>query len=227
MTWHDMVEKYAGISAREKMLVLISGLAVICLLGSSLFIERQYKAWQQQLDISQVTISSLSKIQTDIHGVEQALSQEANGALKQQISQLTGKTEEIRQELLDEELALVAKSEMALTLKSLLQENSQLKLVSFQSLAPQAILLAAKQTNNTDQAQGQEQNNPLLYKHSIVVKISGRYFSILDFLREIEQTSDSILWQAVKYAVTDYPLAEATIEVFTLSTDKEFISVTD
>ena len=53
----------------------------------------------------------------------------------------------------------------------------------------------------------------------------GRYFAVRDFLARLEQLSDKLYWRSMAYHVKDYPTAEVTLEVYTLSTEKAFIGV--
>jgi len=214
----QLIKRYVALTTREKTLVLLTGLTLLGFIANHLMLEPLYKSWRQSIKSGQATETTLAETQRQITEIEGVLATEMNQTLKQEIKALAYDKTEIEQQLQDRNLALVTKRDMILSLKSLLSENSDLKVMSFRSIAPEPIL--------TEVAEGENpQPTPLLYKHAIVVNIEGKYFSILKFLQKIEQTSDNILWSGVKYSVLEHPKAAAKIEVYTLSTDREFIRV--
>jgi len=214
----QLIKRYVALTTREKVLVLLTGLALLGFVGNHLMLEPLYESWRQTVKSGQATEKTITETQLQITEIEAVLATEMNQALKQEIKALEHDKTAIEQQLLDRNLALVTKRDMILSLKALLNENSDLKVMSFRSIEPEPIL--------TEVAAGESvQPTPLLYKHAIVVDIEGKYFSILKFLQKIEQTSDNILWSGVKYSVLEHPKAAAKIEVYTLSTDREFIRV--
>ncbi|NRA82778.1 MAG: type II secretion system protein M [Gammaproteobacteria bacterium] len=221
MNLSDVSEKYQQLTTREKVLVLVTGLVVIVMLSFFLVVEPQLNSWQKQLKINTSLMQKIKRTQTQIRDIELALSKEMNGELKQQIVRLKGQQQSIKSKLINQELALVAKTEMVTVLKSLLKENNQLKLMGFGSTPPQPILFTIPNSTSKES----EQATPLLYKHIVKVEVEGGYFSILRFLQQIERSNSSILWGSINYSVAEYPKANATVKVFTLSTDKEFIGV--
>ena len=221
MNLSDVSEKYQQLTTREKVLVLVTGLVVIVMLSFVLVVEPQLKSWQKQLKTNTSLMQTIKRTQTQISDIELALSKEMNGELKQQIVRLKGQQQSIKSKLINQELALVAKTEMVTVLKSLLKENNQLKLMGFGSTPPQPILFTIPNSASKESEQG----TPLLYKHIVKIEVEGGYFSILRFIQQIERSNSSILWSSINYSVAEYPKANATVEVFTLSTDKEFIGV--
>ena len=220
MTWKNFTEKYQGLTLREKTIMLISGLIMIGFGSFSLILEPQYVAWQQQIISSDKILQTINVTQTQIEQIELKLNQELNRELKEEINQLKQRHQLILKNLSNQQLALVAKTEMADILKTLLQDNSELTLMALRSLEPQPILFTASSSDTE-----MKEKSPLLFKHTILLDVEGNYFAVVDFLQQIEQANAKILWQSVDYTVLEYPTALVKIEVFTLSTDKEFIGV--
>ena len=59
--------------------------------------------------------------------------------------------------------------------------------------------------------------SPGVYKHSVVLSVSGGYFAVLDYFKSLEAMPWQFYWQGMDYVVDEYPHANVTLEVFTLS----------
>ena len=65
----------------------------------------------------------------------------------------------------------------------------------------------------------------LLYKHGIKLVLKGEYFQLRDYLQQLEQLQWQFFWQEFNYQLLEYPNGELHIEMYSLSTKKEFIGV--
>ena len=221
MTWQELTKKHQALSNREKGLILISGLVLVLFVGFTVLVEPQYDRWQAAVTSSEFKKDQIKQTDEQVLALEEQLNQEINGSIKREIAAFNQKNQTLIKELKARSLAMVSKSEMAQLLQTLLNENNELKLISFKSLPVQPISLESDAQEQDDTTAVQR----ALYQHGLAIEVEGRYFSILEFLEQIEQASDKILWQSVHYSVTEHPLATVSLEVYTLSTDKEFISV--
>ena len=64
-----------------------------------------------------------------------------------------------------------------------------------------------------------------LYRHSIKLKLKGRYFNLRNYLSQLEGLSWKFFWQHFQYQVAEYPNSELEIEIYSLSTTREFIGI--
>lgn len=60
-----------------------------------------------------------------------------------------------------------------------------------------------------------------LYKHTIQLRIQGRYFPIVSYLKKLESLPYQFYWEKLDYRKGDNGLWVATLEVYTLSMDAE------
>ena len=65
----------------------------------------------------------------------------------------------------------------------------------------------------------------VLYRHAIKIKLSGSYFQLRDYLIQLESLSWKFFWQEFNYQLKEYPVSELEIEMYSLSTKREFIGV--
>ena len=64
-----------------------------------------------------------------------------------------------------------------------------------------------------------------LYSHGIKLEFTGDYFSVLRFVEAVENMPNKLYWRSMDYKVDAYPKAAITLELYTLSINKDFISV--
>ncbi len=62
-----------------------------------------------------------------------------------------------------------------------------------------------------------------LYKHGIRLQLEGGYFDVYQYLKALEALPRHFYWKQFDYQVKAYPGAVVEMEIYTLSTSKEFI----
>ena len=215
MNWDLLQERHAGLSLREKMLVLVTVVVIVLFLGVNFVVEPLYKEYTTLKSQQEATKQSISAVELEVANIEAKLNADPLAKLEDELSLLTVAHEAQVKRLEGFRLSLVASDEMSRLVKALVNENKHLSVLSLKSKSPEAILF--KDNDSTKQ--------PLLYRHSMAIKLQGRYFALLDFMKNIEAKNKSVLWSDINYRVEDYPKAIISFEIFTISTDKEFIGV--
>lgn len=61
----------------------------------------------------------------------------------------------------------------------------------------------------------------LLYEQGVKLTFSGDYLSVYDYLRALETLKWMIFWDELHYKVTQYPMAEISLLLHTVSRDRE------
>jgi MSHA biogenesis protein MshJ len=206
-------EQFTNLSQREKFFVIIVILAVI---GSS---------WNYYFYQSIVQRQNTLKQQLDIFKAQQPSQQQIVAALETRNSINDARVDN-EHKLIDlkaqyarqQELILFGKknfipaSLMAKVLGDILDKNQQMKLIKLETLAT-ITLLAVKQPNQP------------IYQHGLVVTFTGNYLDTVNYLKALEALPWAISWEGIDYQVKEYPLAEVTIHLVTLSFDKDWLGV--
>lgn len=65
----------------------------------------------------------------------------------------------------------------------------------------------------------------LLYQHGLELHFSGSYADTLAYLTALEAMPWNFVWDSIHYQVKDYPIAEITLRVHTLSLEKSWLDV--
>lgn len=142
------------------------------------------------------------------------------------------------QGLLDDQIAnlagdLVTPNQMTEILTTVLERQSGLELVNFRNKAATplragvsnaASILAETGALNFDQV-SEEEVAGQVYEHGLVIEFQGDYFSTLKYLRFLEEVTGSFFWDSITFKQLDWPTAQVTLEIHTLSTDQGFIGV--
>ncbi|UTF61401.1 hypothetical protein [Gilvimarinus sp. DA14] len=205
MNWAQANEKVAALSLRERIIVFVAALLVIFGLWQLLWFNHataKREALHSEIDSTQ---QANDELQLQIDTFKKLLSGEALQGKQRQL-------ERARQELtlVDERLAglsqgLIEVEQLTSALQALLIQTGSLTLVSLRTEAASPL-------------PQQEQEGPSVYRHAVEVTVSGSYFEVLDYLIRLESLSQRFYWESLAYTVTNYPSAEVTIRLFTLST---------
>lgn len=234
--WQEYSEKFNNVSVREQYLIILTGLVAIVFISFNLFIEPALEK-NKKLNKQTVSIQNENKSsQSSILIFEEALTEDPNTLMKKQIRAYEKKLKQVDDRLLLLTSELIEPIQMRYALLDLLKTQKGVSLVSFELLEvtplmnKQEISNANKSTETeSDTLLKEEKLAPLsdinLYRHSIRIKLTGKYFQLRDYLSQIEAMSWKFFWQEFRYSIKEYPLGEVEIEMYSLSTNKEFIGV--
>jgi len=216
--WQEINTKVAALSLRERLMILIAGLVLFYYPAYSLFLSH----WWLDTNKNEVQVITINK---QINGTQELIEtiqfelqknpdqelQKQRMLLLQNIQAKEAKFREMAAELVSPEL-------MADLLKRVLHSSKGLQLIELASIEPQALLtLKNKAEDKIDTAK------TTLFSHGVRLQLIGGYFDIVNFLQALEQLPESFYWKTLTYQVKKYPNAEIEIEIYTLSTQEEFI----
>ena len=205
-------QQFDALSRRERVLIATAVLAVLGML-SYLPLESIWKTHtsiSQQLKVLEQE-NSISAQQIDLY--QQRLALDPNLDYQQRLAIVEQQNQDLDSQLDEQMVAMVPADYMPELLSNLLGQVQGIKLVKFMSIAPVPLLAVG------------EDKKLNLYSHGIRLSLEGDYFSVLRFVEAVEAMPDKLYWKRLDYNVTQYPLAAIEIELYTLSINKDFISV--
>jgi len=212
----NVAAKFDQLSRRERVMVAgVCWLLVAVLLYLPLeSVWLQYQRQQQQLQSAE----NLSKGNSEqIALLQQRLAQDPNQSLLKQIDTLQQQIALLDQQMNSETVDLIPAERMPALLTKLLRQSPGVKLQEFHSIAPTPLLVVG------DKSDSQGQMN--LYSHGISLTFKGDYFSVLKFIRTVENMPEKLYWQSLDYQVQQFPEASIKLALYTVSINKDFISV--
>jgi MSHA biogenesis protein MshJ len=112
---------------------------------------------------------------------------------------------------------LVTPTQMRLVLEELIDRQRGLRLVKASNLDVKPLIERDNAAAATDE--------PMLYRHGLKLELEGSYLDCLEYLSAVERLPWKLYWGALALRTEDYPSNSITIEIFTLSLDREWIGV--
>lgn len=142
-------------------------------------------------------------------------------------ARLRKEVERNKDELRSSTAHLIAPDDMAHVLETVLQKIVGLEFVRFEGLGVESVFEGAlKLVDGSGQTSApKEFGLPTAYKHGLRIEFEGGYLDTLRYLRELESLPWAFLWGSVGIKVEEYPNSAATVTVYTLSLDKDWIGV--
>ena len=210
--FEQLAQKFDVLSQRERGLI---ALAVLVLVAMSAYMPIE-SLWKQQHSMAQQVKAleqenKISMQQIDLY--QQRLAMDPNQDYRQRLSLLQQQNQEIDAQLNEQMVDMVPADYMPELLGNLLGQVQGIKLLKFTSVTPVPLLAVG------------EEKKLNLYSHGIRMSLEGDYFSVLRFVEAVEAMPDKLYWKRLDYKVADYPKGKIDIELYTLSINKDFISV--
>ncbi|MGL4749827.1 MAG: MSHA biogenesis protein MshJ [Shewanella sp.] len=210
--FNQLAQKFDALSQRERGLI---ALVVLVLLGMLAYMPIE-SLWKQQHSTTQQLEAleqenSVSLQQIDLY--QQRLAMDPNQDYRQRLNLLQQQNQQIDAQLNEQMVDMVPADYMPELLGNLLGQVQGIKLLKFTSIAPVPLLAVG------------DEKKLNLYSHGIRMSLEGDYFSVLRFVEAVEAMPDKLYWKRLDYKVGDYPKGKIDIELYTLSINKDFISV--
>lgn len=207
--WQTWAQKVAALSLRERVLILLTG---VVLLGAAVIY-----GW---LDAASTRLSQdrqpLVKAQRDLaildlenQGRQARLARDPNAQVREQLAQVEESLARLNAELKAQTVDLIPAGEMPAVLEALLSRSANLHMLALTSLKPEPLMDGEQRVN--------------LFKHGIRLQLEGGYFDVYQYLKALESLPRHFYWKGFDYRVLAHPKAAVEMEIYTLSTSKEFI----
>ncbi len=205
-----LLAKISGLTARERLLIVITFLTAASMLWLSLLITPlSVRADQSRADLAALN-EQIRAANTDLQ--DQVLQLAGEGERdRARIAVLRRRIDEVNSTLGDYLMELIDPAEMAEVLAGVLREQSNITIVSIRNTTPE--LLSASDAENAT----------VLYRHGLQIEVEGTYAACLQYLEAIESLPWRLYWQVLDLDVIEYPRNRIRIEVSTLSLNEEWI----
>ena len=225
----NLYERYTALSLRERVLVTLAVLSVTWMAWSATlggFLESSKVQIERDIDSVYSRMQAAVAEQT---ALESAKANDPNVRLgrermllDQDLAELAGSMSSV----LDR---FVPPQQMPALLEDVIRHHQGLSLKHMQSLPVETIVVG--DVEPTEEVVAEQHNSaaeqavPEVYRHPLRLVFEGDYFEVAAYLEELEQSDWEFGWRRLEYVVTDYPDAEVTLEIETLSQEKNWIGV--
>lgn len=226
--WQKMAGKVDALSLRERVLVFAAMAFLVASLADTLLLTPMLNK-QKRLS-SQVVQQQekIKEVQAQIDALIQARSGATSSpqylrlnALKQELSETEASLQKNREKL-------VAPERMAELLRQMLNRNANLQLMKLETL-PVTTLLEddsnSAETGATAKPRASAVLEKQIWKHGVKLTVRGNYLDLLQYMHALEQLPTQMIWNQARLQVGQYPAADLTITLYTLSLDKTWLQI--
>ena len=211
--WQLLSDRFSQLQRREKSLLFFGSLLLLLWLSVIYVLEPlwhktvqtrvlQVKASQQLQDAQQQAEVLLAQLSTDL-----------NQDYLERISNLEQQQQQLNEHIRQSASHFIGAEQMVTLLRNILQSSKGVQLKSLLTSAPKAVRL-----------QGQQPDDPaMLFQHTTTLVVAGGYTDLFRALQRMEQLPWLLNWSALNYQVVEYPQAELTLTLITVSEYEDFI----
>jgi MSHA biogenesis protein MshJ len=213
--WQQLNQRYQALQLREKRLIFFGSVILIFWLLLMYLLE---PAWQQQQQLTgqqQKFRLQQQQVKQQLELLQLQLAVDIEQPLRDEIAGLNQQQSALAAQRQSQSSLFIGAEQMLALLREILSKSQQVKLKSLSTSAAVPVVLAGQLADEA----------PLLYQHKTTLIVSGTYRNVQKLLRELEQLPWLVQWQQLDYQVTDYPLADISIEFITVSENENFIQL--
>jgi MSHA biogenesis protein MshJ len=226
--WESITARVDAMSLRERAMIFAAAAFLLVSLVNTLLLDPMLL---KQKNLSNQVVQQQEKmkeIQAQIDAIQQARSTQGNSPQHQQLKRLKQELAEGVIFLNSNRENLVQPEKMADLLRQVLGRNANLQLLALQTLPVTPLL--DKENSRLDTAAvasvaAAVAPESQIFKHGVEMTVRGNYLDLLKYLNTLERLPTQMFWGKVKMEVVQYPAAELTLTLYTLSLDKIWLQV--
>ena len=218
----ELKGKFEAMARRERAMVAAAVMFLLGMPGYTYVVEPEYKKGFSVAKRIELLIKETAAIEAQIL-VTQTQMKDPDAANRTALAQARKDLAVLEMKFRRIESTLVSPEKMQFVLESLLSKNRSLELQELRTLPPTNLIeRAAAPVAPATPGQKGETN---IYKHGIEIRIAGSYNDLLNYLAEIEQMPQRVLWNRLNLVAEQYPRNVLSLTVYTLSLDKQWLVV--
>lgn len=213
--WQQMSERFSALKEREKYTAFIGAL----LLALWLFmLQLLVPAFEELRKVEQEIASATMTVQQQSNtliALQQQAGVDIDANYKVELESLQHQEQELQQQISKLTSYFIGSERMASVLQDVLKSSNNVKMKSVIAKSPVPLTFSEQGTDN----------KAVIYQHSTVVVLTGNYFALAAVLERLDTLSWSLGWQSIDYKVTEYPDAELTLHLLTVSDNESYIKL--
>lgn len=242
--WHRLAAKIDARHIRERGL-LFAALVIILVAIVNGFVFNTMAAQQKQMEKQMEEDRKVTQtIQTEIEKMAMTASVDPETENRAKLAKLKADADVAEEAVRNLQKGLVAPGQIAQVIEDVLEHQGKLRLLSLKKLPMESLAANTPATTGgtsggppgsqvpTSATQAMPKNPPLpagptesIYKHGLEITVQGQYFDILEYLSALEKMPHQVFWGNARLRVDDYPKATLTLDLFTLSLEKKWLSI--
>ncbi|MGN4980837.1 MSHA biogenesis protein MshJ [Aeromonas dhakensis] len=207
--WQAWADKLAALSQRERVLIMLTGVVLVGSIANYGWLDAAVVRLEQDRLALSSAQRDLEIMDLENQGKQARLARDPDQNVRTQLAGVDEEIGKLDAALKAQTVDLIQAHEMPEVLEALLSRSANLHMVALTSLAPEPLMAGEQRIN--------------LFKHGIRLKLEGGYFDVYQYLKALEALPRHFYWKQFDYQVQEHPRAVVEMEIYTLSTSKEFI----
>lgn len=207
--WQEWAQKVDALSLRERLLILLTGVILLGAAGVYGWLDAAGTRLEQDRQALTAAQRDLEILDLENQGKQARLARDPNAQVREQLGNTEQSLARLDAELRAQTVDLIPAHEMPAVLEALLSRSTNLHMLALTSLKPEPLMAGEQKAN--------------LFKHGIRLQLEGGYFDVYQYLKALEALPRHFYWKGFDYRVIEHPKAMVEMEIYTLSTSKEFI----
>ncbi|MFA7835157.1 type 4a pilus biogenesis protein PilO [Aeromonas dhakensis] len=207
--WQAWADKLAALSQRERVLIMLTGVVLVGAISTYGWLDAAVVRLEQDRLALSSAQRDLEIMDLENQGKQARLARDPDQNVRTQLAGVNEEIGKLDAALKAQTVDLIQAHEMPEVLEALLSRSANLHMVALTSLAPEPLMAGEQRIN--------------LFKHGIRLKLEGGYFDVYQYLKALEALPRHFYWKQFDYQVQEHPRAVVEMEIYTLSTSKEFI----
>ncbi|HEX7026711.1 MAG TPA: hypothetical protein VF268_05675 [Gammaproteobacteria bacterium] len=226
-----LAKRIDALQPRERLLLFITGVVVLFILWDSLLLSDQL-AGRKRLNQEFATVETQYAAETARQEMlRKQLSEDPNERERARLERYRAEIARIDDVLKEKTLEFISPPQMVDALKSLIEKEPGLQLVSLESTGPDVPSVAVDVDEAATAADVEGDNAdaslaaPMVYLHGLEMEFEGDYFSVLNYVRRLESLKWRFGWSSLAIRMENYPVSKVRIRLETLSLTEGWIGV--
>ncbi len=215
-------DRIDALSLKERVLVLLATMLVLGVAWDAQLMQKLAREEANYNNSIESLTQQITAFEIQAGAVVEAAGKDPDAEVKRQITRLQRRQAQLEDEIRNKAARLVAPSQMAPVLRSVLDEFTALEFVALEGLGVESLLPQAAESNTKQDPEDVSQG---AYRHGFRLTFNGTYHDVLSYLRALERLDVGFFWDSIEVEMTEYPIAAGSVVVFTLSLDEEWIGV--
>lgn len=213
--WQQLSDRFSALKEREKYTAFIGALLLALWLFTLQLLVPAFEGLrkvEQQITSATMTIQQQANTLT---ALQQQAGVDVDAAYQQELENLKQQEQELQQQISKLTSYFIGSERMASVLQDVLKSSKNVKMKSVIANPPVPLTFSEQGTDN----------KAVIYQHSTVVVLTGSYFALTAVLERLDTLPWSLGWQSIDYKVTEYPDAELTLHLLTVSDNESYIKL--
>lgn len=212
LTWKTWSMRLDTMSFRERVLVFLAVAGVTLSLMFVGLIEPALKSQAQM----QLNIASLQEEIFSLREQQAALDPANQNGANSELGRLRAQAKVIEQQVKSAENGLVAPEKMLAVLKTLMEEQSGLKLLAMET-EPGKPVMTAPESDPAAEAPAAVLPAEVFYKHGVTLRLQGSYAELTRYVARLEELPWTLQLESVRLDAKAHPEIDLTLKLNTLS----------